>query len=182
MKRTFYWNHPSPLGSLLLTSDGEALTGLFMEEHRRGPRRDEGWVEEAAPFAQARRQLDAYFAGRLCEFTLPLAPAGSPFQLGVWRVLREIPFGETWSYRKLAERVGIPGAARAVGSANARNPISIVVPCHRVIGSSGALTGYGGGLPRKEWLLAHEAKGRASVSGPLQSEPSPLDSTTRPRT
>lgn len=167
MTRTYFWNHPSPLGGLLLASNGEALKGLFMEVRRHPPRMDDTWVEDRGPFREAQRQLDAYFAGELRAFDLPLAPEGSPFQQHVWRALLEIPFGETWSYRRLAEKVDRPGAARAVGSANARNPISIVVPCHRVIGSSGALTGYGGGLPRKEWLLGHEqrlARARGSAA------------------
>lgn len=113
-------------------------------------RRDDG------PFRAAREQLEAYFAGELEEFTLELAPAGTPFQQRVWRALLEIPFGTTESYGALARRIGLPQAARAVGLANGRNPISIVIPCHRVIGADGSLTGYGGGLERKRWLLAHE--------------------------
>jgi methylated-DNA-[protein]-cysteine S-methyltransferase len=158
MKRTYSWKHPSPIGELLLASDGEALTGLFMEERRHGPRGEASWIEDRGPFREALLQLDAYFAGERTAFSLPLAPEGSGFQLRVWRALEEIPYGQTWSYRQLADQVGRPGAARAVGSANARNPLSIVVPCHRVIGSAGALTGYGGGLARKRWLLDHEAR------------------------
>jgi methylated-DNA-[protein]-cysteine S-methyltransferase len=158
MKRTYSWKHASPIGELLLASNGEALTGLYMEVRRHGPRGEEAWTEDRGPFKEVLEQLDAYFAGARTSFALPLAPEGSAFQLRVWSALEEIPFGQTWSYRRLAEQVGRPGAARAVGSANARNPISIVVPCHRVIGSAGALTGYGGGLPRKRWLLDHEAR------------------------
>ncbi len=110
------------------------------------------------PFREARRQLEAYFEGELREFTLELAPEGTLFRQKVWRALLDIPYGATESYGALALRIGLPQAARAVGLANGRNPISIVVPCHRVIGKSGALVGYGGGLERKQWLLAHEQR------------------------
>lgn len=106
--------------------------------------------------AEAERQLRAYFAGRLKGFDLPLAPAGTEFQRAVWTVLCDIPYGETWAYRDVAARIGRPAAVRAVGAANGANPIAIVVPCHRVIGANGTLVGYGGGLPAKTWLLAHE--------------------------
>jgi methylated-DNA-[protein]-cysteine S-methyltransferase len=158
VKRTYCWKHPSPLGELLLASDGEALTGLYMEERQHGPGGEVSWITDRGPLREVLAQVDAYFAGERRTFSLPLAPEGSAFQLRVWRALEEIPYGETWSYRRLAEQVGMPGAARAVGSANARNPISLVVPCHRVIGSAGALIGYGGGLSRKRWLLDHEAR------------------------
>jgi methylated-DNA-[protein]-cysteine S-methyltransferase len=105
---------------------------------------------------QAAEELDAYFAGRRQRFQVPLAPEGTPFQRQVWAALTTIPFGATWSYAKLARTVGRPAAVRAVGAANGRNPIALFVPCHRVIGADGSLTGYGGGLPRKRWLLAHE--------------------------
>jgi methylated-DNA-[protein]-cysteine S-methyltransferase len=154
---TFYATAPSPLGELLLVGDEAALHGVYLPDHRRGPTPDPGWMRADAPFRAAREQLEAYFAGALRAFDLPLAPAGTPFELAVWAALREIPFGATLSYGALAARLGRPGAARAVGRANGRNPLSIVVPCHRVIGGDGALTGYGGGLARKAWLLAHEA-------------------------
>ena len=144
-----YTQISSPIGPLLLTGDGEALTGLYMGRAPEGRRDD-------AAFAQAREQLDAYFAGELVRFSLPLATRGTEFQRRVWQALCEIPYGETTSYGALAARIGRPGACRAVGLANGRNPISIVIPCHRVIGSSGGLTGYGGGIERKRWLLAHE--------------------------
>jgi methylated-DNA-[protein]-cysteine S-methyltransferase len=156
---TYYAWQDSPVGPLLLTSDGTALTGLYMNEHRHGPDGvGEGWVEDptAAPLAEARRQLAAYFAGERTDFDLPLAPAGTDFQRRVWDELARIPYGETISYGELARRIGDPNASRAVGLANGRNPISIVVPCHRVIGAKGRLVGYGGGLNRKETLLAHE--------------------------
>ena len=147
----------SPIGRLLLTSDGSALTGLYMEPHRKAQSMD-GWVEDATvePLSAAVQQLTEYFAGARREFDLPLRLQGTPFQQRVWRELTEIPYGETWSYGKLAKRISKPSASRAVGLANGRNPISIMVPCHRVIGADGSLTGYGGGLERKRWLLAHE--------------------------
>jgi methylated-DNA-[protein]-cysteine S-methyltransferase len=135
-----------------LNGDGEALTGLYMEPHPSFQgRRDD------AALRPAREQLQSYFDGALWEFDLPLAPGGTAFQQEVWAALRAIPYGTTVSYAELARRVGRPRAARAVGSANGRNPIGIVVPCHRVIASHGALGGYGGGLERKKWLLGHEA-------------------------
>jgi methylated-DNA-[protein]-cysteine S-methyltransferase len=147
----------SPIGRLLLTSDGTALTGLYMEPSRKVQSTD-GWVEDgtAAPLATAVRQLSEYFAGTRRTFDLPLRLQGTDFQKRVWQELTEIPYGQTWSYGELAKRIDNPSASRAVGLANGRNPISILVPCHRVIGADGSLTGYGGGLDRKRWLLAHE--------------------------
>ncbi len=155
---TVYTALESPLGLLLLTGDGAALTGLYMTGHRHGPAIAASWRrdDDAPPFAAARSQLAAYFAGERRVFDLPLQPSGTPFQQAVWRALAQIAFGETLSYGELARRLGKPDAARAVGLANGRNPLSIVVPCHRVVGASGALTGYGGGMDRKAWLLAHE--------------------------
>lgn len=157
---TYYTRIESPIEPLLLASDGESLTSLFMVTQRHGPFFSETWKRDdnAKPFAEARRQMEAYFAGELTEFDLPLNMIGTEFQKTVWRELLNIPFGVTISYGELAERVGNPSASRAVGAANGRNPISIIVPCHRVIGSNGKLTGYGGGIERKEWLLAHESK------------------------
>ncbi|HWC77157.1 MAG TPA: methylated-DNA--[protein]-cysteine S-methyltransferase, partial [Blastocatellia bacterium] len=117
---------------------------------------DAGWKEEKAPLREVSAQLKSYFNGKLREFDLPLLPRGTPFQLEVWKALRGIPFGETISYAELARRIGKPSAMRAVGAANGQNPISIVIPCHRVIGSDGSLTGYGGGMERKAYLLALE--------------------------
>jgi methylated-DNA-[protein]-cysteine S-methyltransferase len=147
----------SPIGRLLLTSDGTALTGLSMEPSRKAQSTD-GWSEDptVAPLSAALRQLGEYFAGTRREFDLPLRMRGTEFQQRVWRELTEIPYGQTWSYGELAKRIDNPSASRAVGLANGRNPISILVPCHRVIGADGSLTGYGGGLERKRWLLAHE--------------------------
>jgi methylated-DNA-[protein]-cysteine S-methyltransferase len=150
-------HYESPIGRLLLTSDGNALTGLYMETSRKAQDTG-GWLQDgtAGPLAAALRQLDEYFAGGRRAFDLPLRLEGTAFQQRVWRELCEIPYGETWSYGQLAQRIGNPTGSRAVGLANGRNPVSILVPCHRVIGADGSLTGYGGGLERKRWLLAHE--------------------------
>ena len=149
----------SPIGELLLTSDGESITGLYMHKQKHGAKRTREWKRDDAALGEPRTQLQAYFAGGLREFKLPLAAEGTPFQQRVWRALCDIPYGETISYGELARRIGQPTASRAVGLANGQNPIAIVVPCHRVIGANGSLTGYGGGLERKRWLLAHESKG-----------------------
>ncbi|HEY3829997.1 MAG TPA: methylated-DNA--[protein]-cysteine S-methyltransferase [Solirubrobacteraceae bacterium] len=146
----------SPVGELLVTADAAgALTRLYFPG-RISPQ-EAGWTHDEAPFVELRRQLDAYFAGELEDFDLRLAPSGTSFQLQVWRALREIPYGATASYGEIARAVGQPAAARAVGGANNRNPIAIIVPCHRVIGAGGSLTGYGGGLDRKRLLLELEA-------------------------
>ena len=147
---------PSPIDELLLISDGRALTGLFMAPHTIDPRRERR--DDDPVLTEAAAQLDAFFAGDRLDFDLALDPAGTPFQRRVWSELRRIAYGETISYGELARRVGRPGAARAVGLANGRNPISVIVPCHRVIGADGSLTGYGGGIPRKRYLLDHEAR------------------------
>jgi len=153
---TFYDNYQSPLGALLLLSDGDSLTGLYMDAAEFNAETRASWREDDSRFIAVRAQLDAYFAGELRRFELPLAPQGSAFQQTVWSALHQIPYGATISYGEQAVRLGKPNAARAVGLANGRNPISIIVPCHRVIGASGALTGYGGGIERKRWLLCHE--------------------------
>jgi methylated-DNA-[protein]-cysteine S-methyltransferase len=159
MEMTMYFGTmESPIGELMLISDGKALTGLYMENEKHLARRAKA-VRDDAKLKQPMAQLKAYLAGKLREFDLPLAASGTAFQQLVWRELCAIPYGETISYGELARRIGQPTAARAVGLANGQNPISIVVPCHRVIGADGSLTGYGGGLPRKRWLLAHEGKG-----------------------
>ena len=157
MQVVFYEHMPSPIGRLLLVSDGDALTGLYMSDHNGGPLPEPGWKRDQASLAAVREQLEAYFAGRLQQFEFGLNPAGTPFQRRVWMELRRIPFGETISYGELARRIGQPTASRAVGRANGQNPIAIVVPCHRVIGADGTLTGFGGGIDRKRWLLEHEA-------------------------
>jgi methylated-DNA-[protein]-cysteine S-methyltransferase len=157
--RSIYSTCPSPFGDLLLISDGDALTGLYLPQHddRPAPAPEPGWLRDDDAFRAVRDQLRAYFEGELLEFELTLRMKGTDFQRKVWKELTNIPFGSTISYAEQARRIGRPGAARAVGAANGRNPISIVVPCHRVIGANGTLTGYGGGLDRKQWLLDHEA-------------------------
>lgn len=153
-----YTHLETPLGSLLLAADDAGLRQILFAKGKHAARPDPSWKENRAIFKETIRQLRAYFAGELEEFDLPLAPEGTPFQLGVWRRLCEIPYGETISYGDLARRIGNPNASRAVGLANGSNPIPIVIPCHRVIGSNGKLTGYGGGLPIKEKLLALERR------------------------
>jgi methylated-DNA-[protein]-cysteine S-methyltransferase len=157
----------SPIGELTLVGDEHGLAGLYMDAQRYGPARDPSWHRDPAPLAEAAEQLEQYFAGERTEFDLPLAPRGTEFQLRVWGLLREIPFGETTTYGALAHRLGNPRTVRAVGLANGRNPISIVVPCHRVIGANGKLVGYGGGLDRKRALLAHEAEVKAGFKATL---------------
>lgn len=155
---TYHTYFESAIGRLMLTSDGTALTGLYMNEPKHGPVLDcaSRFDDEAAPFLETKQQLAEYFAGERTTFDLPLAMQGTDFQKLVWKALLDIPFGVTMSYGELARKIGKPNASRAVGLANGRNPISIIVPCHRVIGSNGSLTGYGGGLPRKEALLSLE--------------------------
>lgn len=137
--------------------DGAVTQVFFAEAGEKEPVPADG--AERALLSEAFRQLEAYLDGRLTVFSLPLAPAGTPFQRRVWAVLETIPYGETWSYQRVAAAVGNPKAARAVGMANNRNPVAIVIPCHRVIGADGSLVGYDGGLSRKAWLLALEKKG-----------------------
>lgn len=129
---------------------------MMSEKHDSTAQDDWQEDESAAPFPETKQQLSAYFAGRLTEFDLPLQLRGTPFQQRVWEALQTIPYGTVLSYGELANKIGQPNASRAVGLANGRNPVSIVVPCHRVIGANGKLTGYGGGIERKQWLLNHE--------------------------
>ena len=159
---------PSPIGPLTLVAEAGQLVALYLDAQRHRPDEDSlGSPGDpgAAPFAAAARQLAGYFAGQLTEFDLPLAPAGTDFQRQVWAALRTIPYGQTWSYAQLAEKIGRAPAVRAVGLANGKNPISVVIPCHRVIGSDGSLTGYGGGLDRKRFLLDLESAGSGSLAG-----------------
>lgn len=146
----------SPIGRLTLTAEGDVLTGVHMHEQRHAPLLSPSIERDDAALAPFVAQLQAYFAGDLTDFDVPIELYGTEFQRRVWAALREIPYGETISYGELARRVGNPKASRAVGLANGRNPVAIVVPCHRVIGANGSLTGYGGGLERKVWLLEHE--------------------------
>jgi methylated-DNA-[protein]-cysteine S-methyltransferase len=151
----------SPLGALLVARDDEGITTLLLPtgRHRAEPSPD--WERDDAAFDDVRAQLAEYFGGTRTDFDLPLHMIGTPFQRRVWAALQQIPCGETTSYGVLAQRLGVPGAARAVGLANGQNPVSIIVPCHRVIGANGSLTGYGGGLDAKRWLLAHESQAAA---------------------
>jgi len=149
----------SPVGPLTLWGTDGVLHGLAMEDQRHRPASDldaDRSTEDKSAFAEAARQLEAYFAGELRHFELPVQLDGTEFQRRVWSALVEIPYGETRSYGEIAAAIGRPGASRAVGLANGRNPIGIVVPCHRVVGADGSLTGYGGGLDRKRWLLELE--------------------------
>jgi methylated-DNA-[protein]-cysteine S-methyltransferase len=160
---TLYTYIGSPLGALFVSRDDEGITSLLLPTGRHGPMQrtpEPGWQRDDEAFADIRTQLDGYFAGERTEFDLPLHLIGSPFQRKVWQALLDIPCGETRSYGEQTTAIGAPmTAARAVGHANGQNPVSIIVPCHRVIGANGSLTGYGGGLPAKRWLLEHEAPG-----------------------
>jgi methylated-DNA-[protein]-cysteine S-methyltransferase len=146
----------SPIGRIFLAGDGEFLMALYMENHKHWGGPTEAGRESDASFKEVRGQLEEYFAGERKVFDVPIKQAGTDFQLRVWQELAKIPFGVTISYGQLAGRIGNPAASRAVGLANGRNTISIIVPCHRVIGANGKLTGYGGGMERKEWLLKME--------------------------
>jgi len=162
MTATLYAHHPSPLGPLLLVGErtpagATALIGCYLPGQRHGPAVDPGWSEDPASFAEIGAAIDAELAGAQPRQAIPVAfRGGTPFQRRVWEELRTIPRGVTVTYGELAARLGMPGAARAVGSAVARNPISVVVPCHRVVGADGSLTGYAGGVERKGQLLAME--------------------------
>lgn len=150
----FYETYPGPLGPITLTSEGAGLTGLHQGKFNK-PR---GWRKNPEVFRDVVRQLDRYFAGKLDKFEVPLDLKGTAFQLKVWNAMLDIPYGQTISYAELARRIGFPKAARAVGQASGRNPVAIIVPCHRVVGSNGTLTGYGGGLERKAALLELERR------------------------
>ncbi|MBW4552425.1 MAG: methylated-DNA--[protein]-cysteine S-methyltransferase [Aphanocapsa sp. GSE-SYN-MK-11-07L] len=154
----YFTTYESPIQTLRLVADGRSLIGLYMLSEKHGLIPANDWIEDdtVAPFPEAKQQLTAYFAGSLTEFDLPLQMLGTAFQRQVWSVLAAIPYGKTISYGELAQQIGQPKASRAVGLANGRNPVSIIVPCHRVIGANGKLTGYGGGIERKQWLLNHE--------------------------
>jgi methylated-DNA-[protein]-cysteine S-methyltransferase len=157
----------SPFGRILLAANGRGLKHLNFQDGARPLAPGEDWREDAVPFSEAIAQLKAYFRGESTRFDLQLAPGGTPFQQRVWRLLQAVPYGSTASYAQLAEQIGNPKAVRAVGAANARNPLPILIPCHRVIGSDGALTGYGGGLNLKCRLLELE---RRTLQCALQSE------------
>jgi len=158
MNSVTYYVLDSPVGSLTLVADEAGVRQINFPQNGKPSAPDSGWHEDASALRETIRQLRAYFAGEIESFDLPLAPAGTTFQQKVWSDLRKIPYGETISYGELAKRIDNPKASRAVGLANGSNPIPIVIPCHRVIGSNGKLTGYGGGLPIKEKLLALEKR------------------------
>ncbi|GAA1690339.1 methylated-DNA--[protein]-cysteine S-methyltransferase [Fodinicola feengrottensis] len=149
----------SPVGPLTLVAEDGTLAGLYMEKQRHLPSQETFGVPDPDSFTEVIQQLKEYFAGDRTDFDLPIAFAGTDFQHTVWTALRDIPYGETVSYGELAERIGKPTASRAVGLANGKNPIGIIVPCHRVVGSKGDLTGYGGGIERKRFLLDFERDG-----------------------
>lgn len=151
----------SPVGPLTLVDQDGRLAGLYMDAQRHLPDPAQHGGRDDTVLPELREQLEDYWSGTRRDFTVPLLLAGTDFQRRVWRALQTIPYGETWSYGKLASEIGAAGASRAVGLANGRNPIGIVIPCHRVVGANGSLTGYGGGLERKRWLLDHE---RAQLS------------------
>ena len=155
---TYYQLHDSPTGELLLLSNGEALTALHMTAGKYVPATNSDWVrdEKLPVLTQTKRELDAYFLGKLRAFTVPLAPQGTDFQKRAWIALTKIPYGETRTYGQQAQIAGQPSAVRAIGAANGKNPIGIIVPCHRVIGANGSLTGYAGGLHNKLFLLKLE--------------------------
>jgi len=159
---TTFTRFPSPVGELILTASETALKAVFFPVRRNRSALEAGWVEDdgrgpaGALLAAVRRQLTEYFDGTRTTFDLPLDGTGSTFERRVWDLLRTIPYGATTSYGALARRLGDPRATRAVGAANGKNPIPIIVPCHRVLGARGELTGFGGGLDRKRWLLEHE--------------------------
>jgi methylated-DNA-[protein]-cysteine S-methyltransferase len=157
MERVLYATIDSPIGQLLLLGDGRALHGLYMQAGLRPVAVRAAWRRADDSFDDVRVQLGEYFAGSRREFDVPLVMAGSEFERRVWSALRDIPYGETISYGELAGRIGEPDAARGVGWANGRNPVAVIVPCHRVIGANGKLVGYGGGLDNKRLLLELEA-------------------------
>jgi len=167
-----YWHEiDTPVGTLLLAGDAEHLKKVHFQAGPHRQRPDPGWSADPRPFAALIAQLEEYFAGRRRTFAVPLAPEGTPFQLTVWRALTAIPYGETVSYGELARRIGKPDAPRAVGLANGANPLPILVPCHRVIGADGSLTGFGGGLAIKSRLLTLEREVRgAEASNASQLE------------
>jgi methylated-DNA-[protein]-cysteine S-methyltransferase len=164
---TIYYDYlPTPIGKLLLAMDGQGLRHIHFETGREQLEPGEEWEPGAGALHETRAQLKAYFAGKLTTFDLPLAPHGTEFQQRVWLELVRIPYGTTTSYGEIARELGDKQATRAVGAANGRNPLPIIVPCHRVIGADGSLTGFGGGLPIKRWLLDHEQRNSAFTLAP----------------
>lgn len=157
----YYYDHfQSPHGRMLLVADDNALASVSFAGQRYAPRVDKDWTRDGAhaPIAKAKRELAEYFAGRRKRFSVKLSPQGTPFQRKVWKAISGVGFGRTIAYAELARRAGRPGSARAAGAATGRNPIGVIVPCHRIVGSNGSLTGYAGGLSKKRALLALEAR------------------------
>jgi methylated-DNA-[protein]-cysteine S-methyltransferase len=167
MVTTYFTYVDSPLGQLFIQGDEQFVTGLFMPEHRGWLGPEASWRQSDVPFAVVREQLAEYFGGDRQDFDVPLKLVGTEFQQRVWRELVRIPLGTTITYAQLAQRIGRPTASRAVGHANGRNPISIIVPCHRVIGANGDLTGYGGGIERKRWLVDFERRSECAHALPI---------------
>jgi len=166
----------SPHGRMLLVADGRALTGAYFVGQKHQPRIEADWMRapQHPPLRQAKRELAEYFSGTRARFSVPVAPDGTAFQRAVWQAIARVPFGRTIAYGELARRAGRPGSARAAGAATGRNPLGIIVPCHRIVGANGALTGYAGGLSRKQALLALEARvpfGYHARSGTAPVEP-----------
>ena len=157
----YYDYYQSPRGRMLLVADDKALTGVYFTGQKYQPHIEEGWRRDVqhAPLRRAKRELAEYFDGTRTHFTVKIAPRGTPFQCAVWKAIAGVGFGHTIAYAELARRAGRPGSARAAGAATGRNPIGIIVPCHRIVGSNGSLTGYAGGLAKKRALLAMEGKG-----------------------
>jgi methylated-DNA-[protein]-cysteine S-methyltransferase len=168
-QRLYYDAFATPIGELTVAVGDDGIRHILFPENRYAARGRADWIRAAVPVRTAREQLLAYFAGERARFDLPLAPRGTTFQCRVWQALAAIPFGATWSYAQLARHIGQPQAVRAVGAANGRNPLPIVLPCHRVIGANGALTGFGGGLPTKAALLALERRTAAAADGATTS-------------
>ena len=154
----YYDYYHSPRGRMLLVADHRALTGVYFTGQKYHPRVDKEWTraDTHAPLRQAKRELSEYFDGKRIRFTVKIAPQGTPFQRAVWKAIAAVPFGHTIAYGELAQRAGYRGSARAAGAATGRNPVSIIVPCHRIVGSNGSLTGYAGGLTKKRALLELE--------------------------
>lgn len=153
----YYTEYNSPIGQLLLVGDDHSLHKILFPQKQCASEPESNWESNPTPFNHLIKELDAYFSGKLQKFTVPLSPAGTEFQHSVWQALQTIDYGDKCSYRDIATLIGKPTASRAVGSANGANPIPIIIPCHRVVGSNGTLTGFAGGLHTKHWLLTHEA-------------------------
>lgn len=162
----YYDSYESPQGGMLLVANDEGLAGVFFNRQKHHPKRQADWKRDShhRVLQQAKRELAEYFSGKRKRFEVALAPEGTPFQRAVWQGISTVRFGETITYGELARRAGFPGSARAAGAATGRNPIGIIVPCHRIMGANGALTGYAGGLERKRALLALEGVGRDLLS------------------